>query len=142
MLITAGALFAFWKMRRSSARGLMSWVVGITLVWSLLMTIWLPWLDFSKTYRDVFVSMPLPKHLKCIATIGLGEGERAMLRYFTGNFPIRREINQHADCDVLLVQGYLDTGVGSVDLKGWKHIWEGARPGDMNQKFWLYVAAP
>ena len=140
-LITIGALFALRKLWHAPARGLMTWVIGITLAWSLLMTIWLPWLDFSKSYRDVFSAMPLPKQMKCVATIGLGEGERAMLRYVTGHFPIRREINKHADCDVLLVQGFLKEGVENVDLKGWKHVWEGARPGDTSERFWLYIAA-
>jgi len=139
-VISAGAIWVLVKLWRAPARGLITWVVGITLIWSLLMTLWLPWLDFSKTYRDVFTSMPLPKQMKCIATIGLGESERAMLRYFTGHFPVRREIHPTADCDVLLIQGYWQSGVDRIDLKGWDPIWQGARPGDTNQKFWLYVA--
>ena len=35
----------------------MRWLAGVTLVWGLAMTLWLPWLDFAKSYRGVIADM-------------------------------------------------------------------------------------
>ncbi|MBA5690573.1 ArnT family glycosyltransferase [Rugamonas apoptosis] len=138
VLVTLAALLALWMFWRRPARGLAIWVVGVTLSWSLLTTLWMPWLDFAKSYRSVFVSMPIPAHTNCIASIGLGEGERAMLRYFTGRDPVRREISPAADCTVLLVQREAVFGEPDIDPSRWRELWRGSRPGITNERFWLF----
>jgi 4-amino-4-deoxy-L-arabinose transferase-like glycosyltransferase len=139
-MITLTAVLAFWKSYTLPARGLTSWVIGMTLVWSLLSTLWMPWLDYAKSYRSVFTSMPMPAETNCIASVGLGEGERAMLKYFTGRITLRREVVSAPHCDTFLVQGYVPSGTRHLDLRGWEMIWEGARPGDTWQRFWLFRA--
>lgn len=139
-LITIGAFVALQKLWHKPARGLTTWVIGIALTWSLLMTLWLPWLDFAKSYRSVFASMPIPETSNRVASIGLGEGERAMLHYVTGRDTIRRELSPDAPCTTLLVQTEVGSGAPDIDPKMWKQLWLGARPGITNERFWLYRA--
>ena len=125
---------------RFSAPGLFTWTSGVALFWVLLSTLWMPWLDHAKSYRSVFAAIPLPEEHDCVASVGLGEGERAMLRYFNGRNTLRREQWPAAGCDLLLVQGYVPIGTRQLDLRGYHQVWEGARPGDNWQRFWLFRA--
>jgi 4-amino-4-deoxy-L-arabinose transferase-like glycosyltransferase len=123
-------------------RGLRMWVIGLTTAWTLLTTLWMPWLDYAKSYRSVFAAMPLPAPGDCIASINLGEGERAMLRYVTGYNPLRREVHPVAACNTLLVQREVAYGEPDVDRAVWQEAWRGARPGVTNERFWLFRRAP
>ncbi len=134
-VLAALALRALWH---KGGRGLHTWVIGMTLMWSLLTTLWMPWLDFAKSYRSVFAAMPVPETVDCIASYNLGEGERAMLRYVTGQNPVRREVAPKATCSLLLVQREVAYGEPDIDLQGWKEVWRGSRPGVTNERFWLF----
>ena len=125
---------------RFPASGLFTWTAGFALFWVLLSTLWMPWLDYAKSYRSVFAALPLPDENRCVASVGLGEGERAMLRYFNQRNTLRREQWPGAECDLLLVQGYTPEGTHKVDLRGYHQVWQGARPGDRWQRFWLFRA--
>jgi 4-amino-4-deoxy-L-arabinose transferase-like glycosyltransferase len=136
--VTIGAVMVLKTLWKQPAKGLSVWVVGLTLTWTLLSTLWMPWLDFAKSYRSVFEAMPLPKTVDCIASVGLGEGERAMLRYVTGYNPLRREVAPDASCTSLLVQREVAFGEPDIDLTVWKEVWRGSRPGVTNERFWLF----
>lgn len=138
MLFSIGAYVALRVLWNRPGRGLTVWVVGITLTWSTLTTLWMPWLDFAKSYRSVFASMPIPETANCIASINLGEGERAMLRYVTGRNPVRLEVSPSAGCTTLLVQREVAFGEPEIDLAMWKELWRGSRPGVTNERFWLF----
>jgi 4-amino-4-deoxy-L-arabinose transferase-like glycosyltransferase len=135
---TVAALALASRRYHFPASGLFAWTAGLALFWVLLTTLWMPWLDYAKSYRAVFATMPLPDDHDCVASIGLGEGERAMLHYFNGRNTLRREQWPGAGCDILLVQGYAPEGTRKVDLRGYHQVWEGARPGDNWQRFWLF----
>jgi hypothetical protein len=141
VLITIGALVVLRVLWDKPGKGLTAWVIGITLTWSLLMTLWTPWLDYAKSYRSVFASMPIPNSVDCIASINLGEGERAMLRYVTGHNPVRREVSPDAARTTLLIQREAAFGEPDIDLTKWKEIWRGARPDQTNERFWLFRAS-
>jgi hypothetical protein len=100
----------------------------------------MPWLDYAKSYRSVFDAMPVPDGTNCISSLGLGESERAMLDYYAGHVTIRQEVRpaEAARCDTFLIQGYAPIGTENIDLRGWEKIWEGARPGDTWQRFWMF----
>ena len=123
---------------RMQGAGLLGWMIGMTLSWTLLSTLTMPWLDYGKSYRTVFESIPWPAAHRCVASRGLGESERAMLDYYADRLTIRREISEKANCDLLLIQGYQEIGVENVDARKWKLIWSGSRPGDTWQKFWMF----
>jgi hypothetical protein len=71
---------------RSPWRAAARWSVGLTTIWLLLMTLWLPWIDYGKTYRGVSADLrhALGTNPGCIARRGLGLAQRASLDYFNG----------------------------------------------------------
>lgn len=137
-ILTIGAVALLRKLWARPGRGLTSWVIGLTSTWALLTTLWMPWLDFAKSYRSVFASMPIPTDVNCIASMNLGEGERAMLRYVTNYSPVRVEVSPIAECTVLLVQQEVALGDPAIDSTRWKEIWRGARPGATHERFSLF----
>ena len=104
-------------------RSLINWATSVTLMWILLMTIWLPWLDVGKSYRYMIDDLKdnLPKKYNRIAGVRIGDSQRAMLQYF-GNLNPKR--NSTRVCDLLLVQG--DRIAKPIeDEIGWEKMWEG-----------------
>ena len=125
--------------RRSNRRAVLNWAAGMTLLWALYSTIWLPYLDSRRSYRTVAQSMA--SHLPsqgCVASRNLGEPQRALFRYFAGLVTMREETQPNHDCSVVLVQ------FGRVDHtpeapEGWRVLWEGQRRGDDTERFVLYA---
>ena len=116
-------------------RAVINWASGVTLLWIVAMTLWLPWLEGSKSYRAMVVSLSqkMPEKYGCIASRYLGDSQKAMLHYF-GN--IVTLPGQESTCDLLLTQGNLsrsDQNNGS-----WKMLWTGGRPGDKIDRYYLY----
>jgi 4-amino-4-deoxy-L-arabinose transferase-like glycosyltransferase len=125
-----------WRVGRSVRRSLINWAASVTLLWILLMTLWLPWLDTGKSYRHMVDDLKenLPKQYNCIAGVRIGDSQRAMLQYFGDLNPKR---NASRVCDLLLVQG--DRVAKPIeDEIGWEKMWEGGRKGDTKERFRLY----
>lgn len=123
-------------------RAIVNWSAGITLFWSIATTICLPWIDAGKSYQSMIASLQqaLPPHYNCIASANLGEPQRAMLDYYAGIVTRRAEAAGEQDCSLLLVQGSSNSPY--VPAAGWRPLWEGARPGDKAERFWLFGRAP
>ena len=100
------------------------------------MTLWLPWLDSGKSYRNMVAALKrsLPKHYQCMAGEHLGHGQRAMLYYF-GNIITQRDYSHR--CDLRLIQGDR-LSKPLLDETHWEKIWEGSRKGDKNERYRLY----
>ena len=141
-VVTIAAVVGAIRFKSMPGRGLTTWLGGLTLSWALLSTLWMPWLDYGKSYRSVFEDIPWPASTNCVASIGLGESERAMLDYVAGRTTARREVLPDAQCNTLLMQGYVPIGNGVVNPSNWEKVWEGSRPGDTWQRFWLFRARP
>jgi 4-amino-4-deoxy-L-arabinose transferase-like glycosyltransferase len=134
----------FWfavlaSFRKTPMRPVVVWGAGITTVWALLTTLFIGWADNAKSYRKMVVSMQqaLPKKYDCISSRDLGEPLRAMLHYHADIITHRVEVpSRKRDCELLLVQGkpQPETTPGA----GWKLIWDGARPGDKDERYRLY----
>ncbi len=142
--VAALVLSALWligvaRIRHSSLRLIATWSLGIMLVWGQLNTLWLPWLDYAKSYRSMAVSLrhALPLRYDCIASVGLGESQRGMLDYMDGFDTRRLEKHPQASCDLLLVETNGVTPDKSPG-PGWQEIWEGTRPGDTKERHRLY----
>src|SRR5207302_10238123 len=76
--------------RRSNRRAMLNWAAGMSLVWGMYMTIWLPYLDSRRSYRSVAES--LANHLPagtCLAGHNRGEPQRALLEYFLDVITVR-----------------------------------------------------
>ena len=124
-----------WRVGRSIRRSVINWAAGVTLLWVLLMTLWLPWLDFNKSYRSMVASLAaaLPEKHGCIASRYLGDGQKAMLEYFGSILTIP---GGEFNCDLLLTQGNLSR---SDQQKGeWNILWTGGRRGQTSDRYYLY----
>ncbi len=124
--------------RRSNRRAVLNWAIGVTLLWALVSTIWLPYLNSRRSYNVLAetIATQLPPGV-CVASRNLGEPQRAILSYLAGLETKRTELGKGAECPMLLVQlnrGELD----SPPPPGWTPVWEGARRGDDTEKFVLY----
>ena len=130
---------------RSPGQGLIAWVAGLSLCWGLLLFLWEPWLDASKSYRGMFLSMggTMPA-AHCVASRGMGESERAMLHYVLHIDTRRVEVDPGSarDCDLLLVQGVAAVPPDELASPQWRAIWNGARLADRRERFWLFARAP
>lgn len=134
-----GLLIRDRRVSRSGATFVVHWAAGVTLVWAIAMTVCLPWIDAGKSYKSMIMSMQqaLPAKYSCVASRGLGEPQRALLEYYLGMLTQRVEVSPAADCDLLLVQGWLLQPEHPSGPE-WKVIWEGARHGDGKEYFWLF----
>jgi 4-amino-4-deoxy-L-arabinose transferase-like glycosyltransferase len=121
---------------RSIRRSVINWAAGVTLLWLLAVTLWMPWLNSGKSYRLMVDSLKhaLPAKYSCINGSGIGEGQRAMLQYF-GDITVSARVKR--DCNLMLVQGN-SASPPAEDKNHWKNIWDGSRTGDKNERFWLF----
>jgi 4-amino-4-deoxy-L-arabinose transferase-like glycosyltransferase len=129
-------LILVWRVGRSMRRAVVNWAGGITLIWILSMTLWLPWLDSGKSYRNMVVNLKhaMPHQYNCIRRENLGDGQRAMLHYF-GNITTLKDARK--DCDLRLIQGK-KISQPLPDTAHWEKIWEGSRMDDKNERYRLY----
>lgn len=138
LVLTAVYVVTVVFTRRNNRRAIINWTAGVTVSWLLAMTIWLPLIDESKSYKSMILAIgeTLPKAQNCVASRNLGEPQRALLHYYLGLITQRVELGVGADCRYLLQQG--TAGEPFDPGPGWKEIWEGARPGDTSERFRLY----
>jgi 4-amino-4-deoxy-L-arabinose transferase-like glycosyltransferase len=110
---------------------------GTTLMWVLLMTLWLPIVNYSRTYRDVAlqIAQHLPDDYTCISPARLGDAQLASFAYFAN-----MQFSFSGDCDVLLRQDTQDFSAPSpMPSYIWRLVWEGRRAADRDERFRLYV---
>ena len=128
--------------RKTPMRPVIIWGSGVTVMWALLAILFVGWADNAKSYRSMIVSMQkaLPNKYDCMASRDLGEPQRAMLHYVAGIVTHREEVpSRRRNCELLLVQGKPQEE--AAPGAGWKKIWEGARPGDKDERYRLYRRA-
>jgi 4-amino-4-deoxy-L-arabinose transferase-like glycosyltransferase len=143
-ILAAISLTLLWVMlvrpaRRSNRRAILNWAAGVTLIWGLAMTIWLPYLDSRRSYRMMVESAVahLPRQ-GCIASRDLSEPQRALFYYFSGLTTVREEVQPQHHCSALLVQYSRPAGALNPPA-GWTPVWDGQRRGDNTERYILYV---
>jgi 4-amino-4-deoxy-L-arabinose transferase-like glycosyltransferase len=113
---------------------------GVILCWLLLMTLWLPWINYGKSYAGVAHQLAerLPRGKYCIDT-NVGPAQRTSFAYFA-EVPFSQF--HDADCRFLLLQ---DSKRGRDNIKTivyggskWRLLWEGRRPSDKDERFRLF----
>jgi 4-amino-4-deoxy-L-arabinose transferase-like glycosyltransferase len=113
---------------------------GVILCWLLLMTLWMPWINYGKSYAGVAqqIAQQLPPVKQCVDS-NVGPAQRASFAYF-GHVPFVEFDGLH--CDFLLLQ---DNNRAKNDATlitrfnaQWQLIWEGRRPSDRDERFRLY----
>lgn len=142
----AGTGAAVWLMflYRPRQAALQTWVVGITLCWFLLATLFMPWIDEVKSFRQVFYSLrhALGPGASCLASYGLGESERAMLHYYDGIVTERLDVQPSSRCTLILLESGVHVLPRCSDAATWQPLWDGARPAERHEHFWLFQRAP
>lgn len=140
---TAAFLTLLWlalvrPARRSNRRAVLNWAAGMTLVWGLYMTIWLPYIDLRRSYRPVAEAIvPRLPATGCVASRELGEPLRALLYYYAGLATVREELKPDHDCAYLLVQ-HGRPEASAAAPPGWVAIHEARRRGDDSERYVLY----
>lgn len=124
--------------RRSNRRAVLNWAAGMTLVWGLFTTIWLPYVDSRRSYRPVAeaLALYLPQGT-CVASRNVGEPQRALLEYFADIITVRDDTPQGSRCGALLLQVGGDEPADAPD-SAWERVWEGRRRGDATERFILF----
>ena len=119
------------------------WAAGTSLIWGLLTSLFIAYADVSKSYRGMIVSLTksLPPYYDCVSSRALSEPQRAMLHYHAGILTYREEVaERQRSCELLLVQG--NRKDPPEIPPGWHQVWEGTRPGEKEEYFWLYGYGP
>jgi 4-amino-4-deoxy-L-arabinose transferase-like glycosyltransferase len=137
---TAGAAWLmFLHPRRQAA--LQTWVTGMALCWLLVTTLFLPWIDDVKAYRHVFRALQPALAAGCVASYGVGESERALLHYYDGIVTERLEQRPASACTQILLENPDGRLPRCSDAATWRPVWDGARPADRDEHFWLFRRA-
>jgi len=135
-----------WRVRTRPAamwRGSVLSAGGMVVSWLLLMTLWLPSINYSKSYR--VVSQGLAQALEaehravgktaCVRTIGLGLPQRASFALFD-----KLIFTPSPACPLVLIQGTPDQLAiyqRRPDLEGAVVRWDGGRASDLRERFRL-----
>jgi len=111
---------------------------GVTIVWTLFMTLLLPYVDYLKTYRHVAeqITEVMPRG-QCVRPEYLGPAQRASLAYFN-------DLHFGSRCGWLLRYQNVNQTLPAPDAARWRKVWEGRRATDRSERFTLYrrVEAP
>lgn len=136
-----------WRLARRPAvlwRAVVLSSGGAILCWLLAMTLFLPWLDYMKSYASVArgIARHLPQGATCVET-NAGPAQRASFAYF-GGIPLAGF--GAPECKVLLVQDNIKSGRQEDSAKPfrgreWQLLWIGNRPSDRDERFRLYRLA-
>ncbi|GAA5184667.1 glycosyltransferase family 39 protein [Niveibacterium umoris] len=123
-LLTIGWVALVARPPRSPLRGALSWAVGTSFLWALVVALFMPFVDHDKRYndiaRDLSAQIAAQPHA-CIAESGMGEAQLATLLYFENlRFePAERGITR---CEWLVVYRG-SSGEGLEPGSGWTQVW-------------------
>ncbi len=132
-------LLAILRSQHSNRSGATNWAIGMTCVWTLLMTLWLPMIDSARSYVNVFSSLKqaLPTKFACVASNHVGKAQRDLLHYYTDVKAQSVETEGILNCDLYLIQD--ERGRDKVDPgHDWKLIWSGKRVTERRESFRLF----
>jgi hypothetical protein len=131
-----------WRVGRHRAAIWKSLVLpagGAALCWALLMTLWLPLLDFARSYLPMVsqTTRIMQNHPGCVQVYGLNPSQTAALR-FHGNLTLQ-VIDANSNCPWLVVEGEaLRTQPDLQTRTNWR--WEGTvrHPADRHEQLHLF----
>ena len=147
-LATAGWFaLVHWRISRHPAvlwRAVVLSSGGLILIWILLMTLFLPDMNYSKSYASVArqIAQKLPPQVDCIES-NVGPAQRASFAYYA-QLPFAGV--EGGRCQLLLLQDSTrvrDDKEIQPQYRGkqWELLWEGRRPADRDERFRLYRRA-
>lgn len=130
-----------WRVGRHRAAIWKSLVLpasGAVLSWLLLMTLWMPLLDFARSYRPLVNNVAARiGQAGCVETYGLTRGQIAAFQHHAGLE--LHAASQDAKCAWLLVDVDSQANMSkSIDLRQWTYVASERRPADKNQDVLIY----
>ncbi len=145
MALTATLVWAWlvkWRVGRHQSAIWKSVVLpagGAALSWLLLMTLWLPLLDFARSYTPMvkLATSAMPQSPGCVATLGLNRSQIAALQ-FQGQLQLKA-LDSHNTCQWLIAD--IDTATRRADITD-SQVWQLRRsmghPAERKDSIWLY----
>jgi 4-amino-4-deoxy-L-arabinose transferase-like glycosyltransferase len=112
---------------------------GAALCWLLLMTLWLPLLDFARSYAPMVqqATSLIGQDSGCVSTLGLTRSQTAAFR-FHGHFNLQT-VETGANCPWLLANGETPSATaGFIPGKPWQLHAAMHHPADPKEKIYLY----
>ena len=113
---------------------------GTTLMWVLLMTLWLPTINYAKTYRQVSarLSQVVPTEAGCINTSNIGDAQLASFSYFT-----KLSLRDDSNCPWMLTHNQSEAkAYAKLNNKKLRLLWEDRRAADRDERLRLYEVIP
>lgn len=132
-------LFTAFRSKHSNRSAATNWAIGMTFVWTLLMTLWLPMIDSARSYGDVFLSLKqsLPTQYTCINSENVGSAQRDLLYYYATIKTHPIQSGQRINCDLFLIQDERKPKKNNIG-DDWQQIWEGKRISERKESFRLF----
>ena len=114
---------------------------GATLCWALLMTLWLPLLNYGRSYAPMVAKISaVTGTASCVQTLSLGNAQLAALLYH-GQMPLQTAGQVRTDCPWLIVdEDMLPYHAEQLRQWGWQEHRRLRRPTDDNET--LVIFAP
>jgi 4-amino-4-deoxy-L-arabinose transferase-like glycosyltransferase len=142
LLLAAAWVYLVLCTAPSPLRSVTRWAGGMVLLWGTFAALWMPWVDYQKSYRSVALQLKskLPVGAPCLAERNLGVSQSAALDYHGGIRAQPYDVVKPAACPLVLVQGSpqheLDAP-GGAGLR-WRKLADVGRPGDRAERYRLY----
>ena len=132
-------LLAILRSQHSNRSGATNWAIGMTCVWTLLMSLWLPMIDSARSYQTIFTSLKhtLPSKYACLTSNSLGKAQIDLLHYYANIKAQTIETNGALNCDLYLIQDEKSRDKVNPG-KDWKLIWSGMRATERHESFRLF----
>lgn len=133
-----------WRLRTHPPalwRGTVLSAGGLITAWLLLVTLWLPALDYARSYRHVSAELHQQlSHLQntapynCVRAVGLGVGQRASFYAFN---QLNFSFSPHCEYVLQQTSPKLSKEEQNIFSQPTQVIWTGRRGGDRNEMFRL-----
>lgn len=109
-------------------------------MWVLLMTLWLPTINYAKTYRQVSARLAqvVPSGGGCIDTSNIGPAQLASFNYFT-----KLTLRDDSNCPWMLTHNQSEAqAYAQLNNKKLYLLWEDRRAADRDERLRLYEVIP
>jgi len=142
LLLAAAWVYLVFYTPPSALRSVTRWAGGMVLLWGTFSALWMPWVDYQKSYRSVALQLKskLPVGATCLAERNLGVSQAAALDYHGGIRTQPYDVVKPAACPLVLVQGSPQHELDAPRGAGlrWRKLADVGRPGDRGERYRLY----
>lgn len=141
LVLLAAWFVVMFRTARGPTRSLLRWAAGATLLWGSFAMLWMPWVDYQRSYRTtaLHIKARMPEGASCVAGRNLGNAQRAAFDYHAGIVTRPYNPERPRACPLLLVQS--EPRQEARPGRGWVLIADAGRPGDKSERYRLYRLA-